>query len=135
MGYKSSYWALLYLEAMEAYSSLQELGVVDTLITPSAIAAVRSDISAQFVDHMTGEVAAWISCDLPARPGAASPCDPSQVLASQQTKVSYGFMPSLALAVKLQLEPKGVLAENLANMRQRAQVIPSNSYIHPKIGY
>jgi hypothetical protein len=36
---------------MEAYSSLQELGVVDTLITPSAIAAVRSDISAQFVDR------------------------------------------------------------------------------------
>lgn len=121
MGYKSSYWALLYLEAMQAYLSLQSLAAVDNLVTPDTIAAVRTDISRQFIDE-TGEVAAWISCDLPAKSNTTSPCDPTQVLPEQQTKVAYGFVPSLALAVKLKLEPNDILARNLATMRQRAQV-------------
>lgn len=122
MGYKSSYWALLYLEAMEAYFSLQDLGAVEELVTPDMITSVRSDISRQFIDQETGEVAAWISCDLPAKSNATSPCDSTQVLPEQQTKVAYGFVPSLALAVKLKLEPNDILARNLATMRQRAQV-------------
>lgn len=122
MGYKSSYWALLYLEAMEAYSSMQDVGIVDPLVTPNAISAVRHDISKQFIDRETGEVAAWISCDLPSGSSPISLCDATQVLPQQQTKVSYGFMPSLALAVKLHLEPKDLLQQNLATMRKRAQV-------------
>ena len=107
---------------MEAYFSLQYLGAVDKLVTPDMITSVRSDISRQFIDQETGEVAAWISCDLPAKSNATSPCDSTQVLPEQQTKVAYGFVPSLALAVKLKLEPNDILARNLATMRQRAQV-------------
>jgi hypothetical protein len=106
---------------MQAYLSLQSLAAVDNLVTPDTIAAVRTDISRQFIDE-TGEVAAWISCDLPAKSNTTSPCDPTQVLPEQQTKVAYGFVPSLALAVKLKLEPNDILARNLATMRQRAQV-------------
>lgn len=95
MGYKSSYWALLYLQAMNAYSSLQDLGVVDTLITPQMIASVKTDISRQFVNQQTGEVAAWISCDLPPTADMRSARDPTKVIPEQQTIVAYGFMPSL----------------------------------------
>ena len=72
MGYKSSYWALLYLQAMRAYASLQSAGMADQLVTSQMIQSVADDISRQFVDPKTGEVAAWISCDLPPTPAMVS---------------------------------------------------------------
>ena len=57
MGYKSSYWALLYLQAMRAYASLQSAGMADQLVTSQMIQSVADDISRQFVDPKTGEVA------------------------------------------------------------------------------
>ena len=50
------------------------------LITPQMIAAVAADISKQFVNHSTGDVAAWISCDLPAPP----PPPPSPLAAGEK---------------------------------------------------
>ena len=50
------------------------------LITPQMITAVAADISKQFVNHSTGDVAAWISCDLPAPP----PPPPSPLAAGEK---------------------------------------------------
>eukprot|EP01047_Picozoa_sp_COSAG01_P052936 COSAG01_NODE_5619_length_4142_cov_9.969577_1_plen_894_part_00 len=122
MGFKSSYWALLYLQAMNAYSSLQDLHVVDRMITEDMIAAVARDISKQYVNDETGEVAAWISCDLPPTEAMTSACSAKEVLQNEQTVVAYGFMPSLALAVKLGIEPRAVLLRHLEEMRTKTQV-------------
>ena len=107
---------------MKSYTSLQQIEAVDSLVTPQMIAAVATDISKQFVNQDTGDVAAWISCDLPPNADMTSACDPTRVLHQQQTRVAYEFMPSLALAVKLGIEPKSILARKLAAMRKSAQV-------------
>jgi hypothetical protein len=99
-GYKDSYVAARYLEAMAAYEELQQAGLVSVQLGGTDVAQMRANYAAQFVGS-SGSVTSWVGCS--AWSGVTSPlCNPLAVDdLSKQHPYDVGWVPATAIAARL----------------------------------